>query len=420
MQTNYKEQYYSDYGSKETSLGYYDDFVGEIDQGRKGRALYIPLPYKGLSENILIQRKRYHLVTADAGVGKSAYGDLTYIIHPYEYAKRTDNVNFKGLVWKLERVSQTVGKWLALWLWETHRIFLDIRTLQSIPRYKEKNAILPDEIYYLIGLSRDYFEELFDHIELISENNPTGINKRLKDWFKTLGYKDRDTGNYVLRDPRLIPLLYVDHVGIVLDERNFDDRQKINKTSEYFRLARDRYNAFCVVIQQMNRGMMDSIRRTKMVVKPEKGDLEGSSNPFKDCDVCCGILDPNRLSLESYDNYDLAALRTPDGSSRFRSNLIMKNNWGSDAVKSAYAFYGENGYIRELPRASSLTADNYKNLMDLRFRNKLPIWDYRYPTRLKRLKTYVERVREKETKAKIDHLIRVGFNDAYNNFTYAE
>lgn len=371
----------------------FDEFYEQITRGMAGDAVYLPYPFRSLGEHLLLEPSRYHLVAGDAGSGKSAYVDHVYVLGPATAAIHDPSVKFHALVWKLERRKQTVGKWARWYLWHKFGVMVSDRIV-----YSKGGEELPKEIYTLIGMVRPWMEQVFERVELYGGINPTGVYKRLRDYYDERGHYTpgkREKKIYVPNDPDLITVAVGDHMGLFLDENGLSyEKQKIDKVSEHFRSARDENGLLSVAVQQVNRGLMDPTRRTKMKIKMEKADLEGSSGPFKDCDACIGMIDAARYDITEYENYDVNLFTTKDGSCRMRFAQIMKNNWGSDNVFSALGFYGEIGDFFELPGPQKVKEGPYMDAF-WNFQGALvrtpqgtlglsppPVWDYRDPHRL--------------------------------------
>lgn len=370
---------------------YFEDFVDRVDRGKRGDIAYIPFPFKSMSQFVAIEPRRYHVVAGESGSGKSSFVDQTYILNPIEYLMDNPDadVRFKAFVWKMERVKETVAKWTSAWLWKNYQILADYQTLLSYPDADGNPRELPDFIHEKVHESREYFDRVFEHVELHGPENPTGIKKRMRAWAQENGEMvEKDIGNgriekvYKPYDEKLITVVMADHMGIIPEERRSDgvflrDRSLINKTSEFFRIMRDKFGFSPVGVMQMNRNIQDVSRRTSVELKPQRSDIEGSARPDQDSDVTIAFIDPAKYNQEKYFGYDVnKCISSIQGKtlSRFRGTHILKNSFGPSDLSFGLGFFGEIGRFTELPSSDSISDRTYRRIRKL---GSNAAWNYR-------------------------------------------
>jgi hypothetical protein len=379
---------------------YWKDFKHKVDRGREGLNHWIPFPFDRFSKHVGITKRMYHLIGGDPGTGKSAFTHLCYITQPYNWWKnRKDETDMKLriILRSMERSKEyTIAKWVCWRIYFKYGILLDVNDILSYG-----DSRLGDEEYEMVCETRDYFEQMQEHVEIIDGlDNPTGIWKHLRGWahqngdtFRLKGgsqpqkYIERDGGEwinirslppdveidnrferiYVPDDEDLLTIFIIDHIGKVRRERGYTKKENLDKMSEYIAVARDRFGFIPVVVSQFNRSLSDSTRRSRLSVAPEKQDFKGTGNTYEDCDVAMGLFNPHEYQMEEFPDhnglpsYAIQNFVNQDGFNRFRSLHVLKNTYGIDNFDIGLNFIGEIGHFRELPRPENMTRDLYQH-----------------------------------------------------------
>jgi len=397
-------------------MSLFDEALVEIDKGYRGEAVRIPTGFNKLDDILSIGQKMYTLVGGMSGTGKTSFVDQAYVLSPYAWYianKETSNIKLKIIYRSMERSkSYKIAKWI------TERIFVDKGLIVDVALVLgwHRKSKMSQETYDLVKTYRNYFEEMEDVVEIISgPENPTGIyNHAVKyawatgTYFKAVAgeyvestkgdkiyfsddiYRLDSTGNkvfivtveaygkryeltpyselYVPSSEDRIVELVTDHVGNLKKERRdnkvFTEKENLDKHSEYGRILRDTYWMSPLNISQFNRGLEDTIRRTKTDLSPLPSDFKGSGNMYEDCDVAMGLFNPYKLKDFAHMGYKIDRFVTPKGENRFRSVTILKNSYGVDDVAYGYNFIGENGHFIELPTAKEIGEDYSPYLFD--------------------------------------------------------
>ena len=136
----------------------------------------------------------------------------------------------------------------------------------------------------------------------------------------------------------------VDHVGKLENERGWDDRQTVNKLSEYMIILRNHYKYIPVIVQQQNDKTinLDALKSNR--VRPNQSGLYGSQETARDCDVMMGIFNPMSFELPQYLKYDITKLRD---SVRFLE-IVLGRDGESNSILPMY-FDGATNYFAPLP-----------------------------------------------------------------------
>jgi hypothetical protein len=137
---------------------------------------------------------------------------------------------------------------------------------------------LDDEILDLLKSDeyQKYMKFFEEHVSFMSDRNPTGVFKTVKNYadnngtsyYKSIKYINKETGieeerkafdYYVPNDPKEYVFILVDHVSLLENERGMTLRETINKLSEYMIILRNKYNYIPVVVQQQSTNLHNSI-----------------------------------------------------------------------------------------------------------------------------------------------------------------
>jgi hypothetical protein len=399
-------------------MSIFNNVQDNIDDGRAGNTLWIPIGFPKIGEHVGIIPKTYTLLGGNSGTGKTSYCDLSYVLNPYQWIQENGedkDVKFTVLYKSMERPKEyKIAKWICMKLWQDHQIMCDVPTLF---RWGEHRSRIPDDVYALITGYRKYFEKMEDTV-IINDGpeNPTGI-------YRWMVNKIMDNGTYVTSDDKVIKiyrqgkspfkgdcetirfgtaktieitiygekvqvhkmfakfflidkrhvyLCAIDHMGKCTHEQGLDDRGTLNKMTEYASgKLRDVFGASIVAVSQFNRATSDSQRRFSKEVEmaPMETDFKGSGNMFNDSDAAIALFNPWRYGMVKYLDYEVDSFVNAKGYNRFRSLHVLKNSYGVDDVAYGLHFLGEIGGFAELPAPH--TIKDYKQYANPKFKQRL-------------------------------------------------
>jgi len=366
----------ADSGQKADAIStshHFDRAIREVDEGREGRAVWIPMAFPKIGENMEIAPRSYTLVGGASGTGKTALVHQLYILSPYNWYiknRHQSDVKLKIVLRNMERPFHLLlTKWVAVYLHAKYGLLCDTRFLMGRGQQKSK---VSDELYEKVCEGFDYFKIMCeDVIDVRSKiENPTGIANHVRGIAEDQGKfvkLDKYRTRYIPNDENRITLVILDHIGRISPERGYNQVENLKKMSEYLSIARDVYGFSPVVVCQFNRGIQETARRTssKMNLVPEERDFKGAGNMYEDADIAMGLFNPFKYGMGDFEKYDVAALRSEEGHSRFRSLHILKSNQGIDDFEGYLHFIGETGTFGELPPPDKISAMDYSKLANL-------------------------------------------------------
>lgn len=346
----------------------------DIERGIKGENTGIPTGFPILDSNINgIQKSLYTIVGGNSGTGKTSFVDLAYVLNPYKWLienKDKTNIKIKWIYNSMERNTKyKLAKWVCLKLFQDEGIILDVPTMLG---WQGKKFEIEDELKKLIFKTGEYFDQMFNSgvIDIIDgTQNPTGIRNYLIDFAKKNGELiqiNEFTRRYKPNDENLIVIVVNDHVGKLAGERGMNDKELLDKHSEYMGDVRDRYGFTIIDISQFNRSIGSVDRMKTKSVSPEPDDFKGSGDMYENADVALGLFNPYKFKVNDFLGYEIPKFVTKSGENRFRSVSIIKNSYGADDIIIGMNFLGENGNFRELPTADAFKVkpEYYKKAVD--------------------------------------------------------
>lgn len=332
--------------------------VKSIEERRErileGKVNCIPSPFKTFRYDFPgTELATYYLLTGAAKASKSKITNYLFVFNNILFAyNHPDLIRLKIFYALLEETAENLTmKFMCYLLYIIDHIRIDIKTLKSI----DENRIVKPEIIDLLKTIQyqsilNFFEE---HVEWIPDRNPTGIWKVVNNYAiehgtihkkKIEGYDKEKFDYYEPKDPDEYVEIVVDHVGKLENERGWDDRQTVNKLSEYMIILRNHYKYIPVIVQQQNDKTinLDALKSNR--VRPNQSGLYGSQETARDCDVMMGIFNPMSFELPQYLKYDITKLRD---SVRFLE-IVLGRDGESNSILPMY-FDGATNYFAPLP-----------------------------------------------------------------------
>lgn len=333
----------------------------DIERGIKGENIGIPTGFPLIDSNTNgLQKSMYHLIGGNSGTGKTSYVDLAYVLNPYDWwlkNREKSNIKIKWEYNSMERNTKyKLAKWTCLKIFKDHGIIMDVATMLG---WSGKKFEIDDDMKKLILQSGSYFDEMFssDCIRIHDGGeNPTGIYNRL---YK-LGMDNGEvvqinefSKRYKPKDKDLHVIVVNDHIGKLSGERGYNEKQLIDKHTEYMGIIRDRFGFIIADISQFNRSIGNIERFKNKDVSPEPDDFKSSGDMYENADLVLALFNPYKIKVNDFLGYDIPKFVAPGGENRFRSISILKNSYGADDVIIGLNFLGENGNFRELPTAEA-------------------------------------------------------------------
>jgi hypothetical protein len=360
-----------------------ESFEDNFKRGREGKNLGIPMGFRRLNRYVGLRRGVYYLIGGYTGSGKTSLLDDAFVLNPCQWylenRKNTD-IDLKIIYFSMERKKDLkIAKWISRFIFLNHGRLIpidDILGWQKVPS---------EEIARLVELEKKKVNELLEEVIILMEDpiNPTGVHMFLKEFAtqrggqeKEIEVKQRWGGSitkkiWVPNNPNELVIVITDHIGLAKSERNegrmLNDKEVLDKYSEYMRRARDYYNYSPVVLSQFNRDIANPMRIKNGDVEPMLEDFKGSGDSQEDAEVVISLFDPMRYKVEDPSGYDLTKLRDEQKRKKYRSLKILKNSYGSDDIRIGLGYQPESGIFKELPKLSEMTEEVYRSVMDNTF-----------------------------------------------------
>lgn len=346
-------------------MSYFTDFYAQVERGIKGDAVYLPLRQQKLGSKIAITKSMYLIFGGMPGSGKTAIVDSVFLLDLYDWwvdNKESVKVKPEWIYRSMERNTvYKVAKWTAYKMYKDHNILIDVPTLLQWPTKLFK---LDEKTQAIIASYESYFDEMFKYVTVIDGScNPTGIMAFIKSFMLERGEVvaiDAFNKKFVPTDPNNIVLHICDHIGKITPEKIhgstsvMNDKQVLDKHSEYMGYSRDFYGLVPIDISQLNREIEDTMRNLKTDLSVSPKDFKGSGDMYENGDVVIGLMNPYKLKDFNHLDYDVRAMVDSKGYNRLRSLKVLKNSFGIDDFEIGYQFIGENGIMNELPKAEDI------------------------------------------------------------------
>lgn len=398
---------------------YFQEAKELVNKGTLEKAEYIPLTKHPLTDElsklgkqVTIGKGQYILFGGQSGAGKTAIVDSQFVLNIYFWYRRNKhkaNVKPYWIYRSMERpVKYKILKWIAYLMYVEHNILTDTSILAGKPN--RRREITQTELK-LLNEYEKFFDEFFQYMEILNgSENPTGIRNTAYKIAKEKGkyiytkedgvyvndikaasWANKSTGitreklyadiningeqyrhyewtkKYFPNDPNEIVFHVTDHCGKIIAERGMNEKQTLDKHSEYMGEFRDIYEWNIIDIQQFNRGLMDVYRKVNTDLDVGAEDFAGTSDIYQNCDLAIGLLNPYKLDVFDYCKYQIKKMVSDSGENRFRGLKVIKNSDGIDDFRIGYMFVGENGYMQELPISANLSDGDYEKIRQGRF-----------------------------------------------------
>lgn len=352
-----------------------DRILETLDNRRKrileGDINCIPSPFRRLSNSFPgIEQDKYYLVSGSTKSAKTQITNYLFVYTPILYAyEHPEQLRVKIFYFPLEETPENITLRFMSYLLYTlsgKQIRISPMDLKST----NSDKILDEEILNI--LRSDEYQKILkfyeDNVLFMSDRNPTGIYKTIKDYAdkngiihrKKVKITNKETGNteeveafdyYEPHDKKEYVIVITDHVSLLNQEKGMNLRETINKYSEYMMIARNNYHYIpvCVHQQSTETTNLEAFKSNK--IRPTMAGLSDSKYTAKDCSVMFGITNPFAFELPEYLGYDISKLRSH---ARFLE-IVLNREGESNDIAPLY-FDGATNYFAELPPSKDLAS----------------------------------------------------------------
>ena len=269
------------------------------ERAESGKYNCIPWPFPRFREFLPgIEMGKYIIVTANQKVCKTNFCDFLFVYETIFFLIDHPEIKVKVFYFCLEEsIRKKFIEFQCHLLYRLDNIIISPTELTST----DKDKPVPEYILNLLESDKyqkyiEKFEEVVEYID--DEKNPTGINKKLREYalshghlnFKTIDIKDPITGKptiksivdpvnpYTSDNPEEYRIVIVDNASNLNTENNLNKRETIERLSKYAITLRDQLKYTFVLIQHQAQSQ-EGIENFKL------NKLKPSSDGLSDCKV---------------------------------------------------------------------------------------------------------------------------------------
>lgn len=343
-------------------------------KGRRERAisgLYncIPWPFPRFRKFLPgTQMGKFIIVTANQKVCKTKFCDFVYVYETLFFIMQHPEVKVKIFYFCLEESPRKKFiEFQCHLLYRLNNIIISPTELEST----DKDHPVPEYILELLE-SEKYqayikkFEEMVEYVD--TERNPTGINKKCRDYalshghlnFKTIEVKDPITGQpmkkqvvdqvnpYTPDDPEEYRMVILDNASNIAVEQGMKKMEAIEKVAKNAITLRDQLNYTFILIQHQAQAQ-EGIENFKLnKIKPSSDGLADCKTTTRDANMVIGLYSPFKYGMTEYEGYDITKFRNHI---RFME-VIEDRDYGANGNICPLYFDGAISYFSELPKSN--------------------------------------------------------------------
>ena len=332
------------------------EFIGEVEDGMKGRYEGLPTNMERLSKFTNgVQKKSYYLIGSQSKSGKTAFIDEFFVLGPYLKNKKA---NVKWIYFSPEiDLIEKMAKYTAYFMDYKYGVYCDTNYILS----RGGNRLSPEHKQLVDEIAQNELKDLFEtKIQFIEDRiNPEGMRRVIFDhatangeflresWFKGEEKRDKIVG-YKENDSSLVTLIIIDHIGLIPNYKGLDKKRTIDELSSFMVWFRNICGFSPVLVSQFNRdlGKIDRMKFSGEDLSPSLEDFKDTGGPSEDSSLVLSLFNPSRYKhLDRHMGYDLNAI-----GKCYRSIHILANRNGEADVDIAAILEGKTGRFKELPR----------------------------------------------------------------------
>ena len=317
----------------------------------KYKGLDIKLP--GISKYIFgIQRSTYYLVGGISGSGKTTLVDFMLLSAIDDAIKQNIPIHVIYYSFEIDKLTKDCN-WLSNIAFNKFNVIISPEKIKGLGdnRLTSEEQGLIDKCIPILDNLKKYI-----HFEY-QPTNPTGINHQIFDHCESIGkihYEDYiDNSNikkkkivgYTPNNPDQYILVVTDNLENLKTENNMNNKENIDKFSEYMVLSRNLFGITPIVVSQFNDGL-SSVDRAKFKgvdLSPQITDFKSTRQPYADCEVAIGLMCPWKLDMNRCLGYDLNSYKES-----FIMCKIIKNRLSKDNIATGLIFNPQAGTFKEI------------------------------------------------------------------------
>ena len=371
-------------------MSYFDSVMAFLrerkERAESGKYNCIPWPFPRFREILPgTEMGKFIIVTANQKVCKTKFCDFVFVYETIFFLMQHPEVKVKIFYFCLEEgARKKFIEFQCHLLYKLDGIIISPTELAST----DKDKPVPDYILELLEAEKyqEYikkFEEVVEYVD--NEKNPTGINKKLREFalahghlnFKTIEVKDPVTGKmvekqiidpvnpYTPNDSEQYIISLVDNAANLSLESGLNKMQTIEKFSKYAITLRDQLNITTILVQHQAQAQ-EGIENFKLgKIKPSSDGLADCKTTTRDVNMVIGLYSPFKYGLTEYEGYDITKFRNHI---RFME-VIEDRDYGANGSICPLYFDGAVSFFSELPRANDVM--NINKVYDFLEKNKI-------------------------------------------------
>ena len=311
-----------------------------------------------------VEQGKFLIITANQKVGKSKLSDYIFIYEPLFYMMEHPELKVKVLYFSLEMsAKEKYNEFLCHLLSRLDKIHIDTRRLRSVDKPCDPHVfeLLESERYQRYIKA---YEDMVIFDDTIK--NPTGINKRCRDYalehghynYTTVKVPNEFTGEledkhifdpinpYTQDDPEEYRIIILDNAANLQEEKGCkDERDTIKKMSKYGITLKKQLNYIFVFIQHQAQAQ-EGIENMKMdQMMPTSAGLGNNKETSRDLNCMIGLYNPSKYGKKEYLGYNIFRLKD---CGRFL-NVIEDRDYGAGGSICPLFFDGATSTFKELP-----------------------------------------------------------------------
>lgn len=334
----------------------------------EGKYNCIPFPFPRFKKLFPgVEQEKFIVITANQKIGKSKFTDYLLVYEPLFFSMEHPELKVKILYFTLEMSPAAKrDEFYCHLLYRLDGIRISPTDLRSTDQEKpvdEKILELLESEKYQPYINK--FNEMVEFIE--DDKNPTGINKRCRDYalanghlnFKTIDVTDPldeskiirksivDPDNpYTPNDPEEYRIVVVDNASNLALESGMKKMENIDKLAKYGITLRNQLKYIFVLIQHQAQAQ-EGIENQKLnKIKPSSDGLADCKTTTRDANFVIGLYSPFKYGLKEYEGYDIT---------RFRNHIrfmevIEDRDYGANGSICPLFFDGAVSTFIELPK----------------------------------------------------------------------
>jgi hypothetical protein len=357
----------------------YHQIKTNYERRREGKFNAIPFPFGKLNKAVPgIIPGLHYLVTADTKVGKSRFARQTFVMHPYEWAKK-NNYEVEILYFPLEDSADRVIKMLICFkMFVKYGIEISVEMLDSMGQEVHLNDVL---LSYLDDCKDEIRQMLREITVMDTITSPRGMYNYIQNRLDQNGYVEFEILNEGTGEEQRVPLRYIKktekHFIIVVDNLNnitpeakhSNQRLAIDEWTEFY-TRKWLCNFFgCTVVniqQQAPASAQHQYSNTGQLIveklMPSISGLGDNKATAQTAHVIMGLFSPYRHKIGDSSAFGCNVARMKDF---YRHLRIIASNIGESPVDMGLFFDGLTEKFAQLPTEREKLEEMYTYITGL-------------------------------------------------------